>query len=136
MKHALVYLMVGVWVSVSLQGCQAGAPAPHPTGSSPATPGAGPVSPDQTHICEVNRWQRDQAEAKCRVGQKVVFLPDTWGNAQLPILFAAVNCDLRYAVALTNGAVTCIYVGPLAPEHGDATPAKPASSASHPVSAH
>lgn len=134
MKHALVYLMVGALVS--LQGCQVGSPALPMTSTSPATPVAGPASPDQTSICEVNRWQRDQTEAKCRVGQKVVFLPDTWGNAQLPILFTAVNCDLRYAVALTKGAVTCIYVGPLAPEHRDATAAKPAPSASHPASAH
>lgn len=135
MKQALVRWMVCALVPALLQGCKASGAAPHAVTSSAAAVVA-QVSLDQTHICEVNGWQKDLTEAKCRAGQKVVFLPDRWGNAQLPILFAAVNCDLRYAVALTNGAVTCIYVGPLAREHDDATPAKPASSAPHPVSTH
>jgi hypothetical protein len=45
----------------------------------------------------------------------VAFLPDRWGNEQLPVIFAAVNCDLRYSVALTEGAVTCIYA-PITPD--------------------
>lgn len=67
------------------------------------------VSPDQVNLCEVSDWRGDVVAAACRPGQKVVYLPQRWGNAQLPILFTAVNCDLRYTVALTEGAVTCIY---------------------------
>ena len=70
---------------------------------------------DQVNLCEVSAWQHDAAAKVCKPGQKVVFLPETFGNAQLPILFAAVNCDLRYAVALTHGAVTCIY-NPITPK--------------------
>ena len=47
--------------------------------------------------------------ASCRTGQKVVFLPKSFGNEQLPVIFAAVNCDHRFSIALTNGGVSCIY---------------------------
>jgi hypothetical protein len=82
---------------------------------------------DQKNICEVNAWQHDDVAAKCKPGQKVVFLPSTFGNAQLPILFVAVNCDMRYSVALTEGGVSCIYA-PITPAPAEA-PA-PASAAS------
>ena len=70
---------------------------------------------NQHDICEVKGWQKDVTAAECKPGQKVVFLPDRWGNEQLPILFAAVNCDHRYSFALTNGGVSCIYT-PLTPD--------------------
>jgi hypothetical protein len=51
--------------------------------------------------------------------------PSSFGNEQLPDIFAAVNCSLRYGVALTKDAITCIY-GPI-------TPSKPANTeATHP----
>lgn len=75
---------------------------------------------DQANLCEVNDWRHDAVAEACTPGQKVVYLPRSWGNEQLPVIFSAVNCDLRYSVALTNGAVTCIY-GPITPK-----PAKPA----------
>jgi hypothetical protein len=75
----------------------------------------------QTKLCEVSSWRYDEVASECQPGQKVAFLPKSWGNEQLPVIFAAVNCDLRYSVALTNGAVTCIY-GPITP-----TPTKPAN---------
>ena len=78
---------------------------------------------DQANLCEVKLWQHDDVASSCKPGQKVVYLPSSWGNEQLPIIFAAVNCDLRYAVALTNGAVTCIY-GPITP-----SPAEPPKQA-------
>lgn len=64
---------------------------------------------DQNALCEVKNWTIDTTKNQCKTGQKVVYLPDSWGNEQLPVIFAAVNCDLRYSVALTEGAVTCIY---------------------------
>lgn len=63
---------------------------------------------DQSSVCEIQDW-RANTTSSCKPGQKVVFLPRSWGNEQLPIIFAAVNCDLRYSVAHTRGAVTCIY---------------------------
>lgn len=72
------------------------------------------ASIDQANLCSVSDWQHDVVASSCKPGQKVVFLPSSFGNEQLPIIFAAVNCDLRYNVALTRGAVTCIY-GPITP---------------------
>lgn len=61
----------------------------------------------------------------CKPGQKVVFLPQQFGNEQLPVMFAALNCDLRFSVALTKGAVACIYL-PIDRKPEDApAPAKP-----------
>lgn len=65
-------------------------------------------------LCEVSSWRYDDVAAKCKPGQKVGYFPQTFGNEQIPVIFAAVNCDLRYNVVLTNGAVTCIY-GPITP---------------------
>ena len=67
------------------------------------------VNVDQENFCEVSGWQHDVTAAVCKAGQKVVFLPKSFGNEQLPILFAAVNCDHRFSIALTNGGVSCIY---------------------------
>lgn len=63
----------------------------------------------QTEICEVDRWEHDVVQNKCAIGQKVVFLPRSFGNAQLPIYFVAANCDMRYSIALTEGGAACIY---------------------------
>lgn len=67
------------------------------------------VSLDQDTVCEVKAWDLDTTSSICETGQKIVFLPDSWGNAQLPVMFAAVNCDHRFTVAMTEGAVSCIY---------------------------
>lgn len=136
MKQGFVRLTVAALVPLLLPGCHAPTVTPQGVVPSVALAPATPVSQDQTRVCEVNKWQKDVTAATCTAGQKVVFLPDSWGNEQLPILFAAVNCDLRYAVALTNGGVTCIYVGPLAPERRGAAPAPAASSAARPAAAH
>lgn len=66
-------------------------------------------APEQGNLCEVTAWRKDAVARSCKPGQKVVFLPESFGNEQLPVIFAAVNCDLRYEVALTRGAVACIY---------------------------
>ena len=67
------------------------------------------VSIDQENLCEVRGWQKDVTAASCKPGQKVVFLPSSFGNEQLPVIFAAVNCDHRFSIALTKGGVSCIY---------------------------
>lgn len=61
-------------------------------------------------LCEVTSWDRESTAQVCKPGQKVVFLPNRWGNERMPIMFAAVNCDPRYPVAMTNGGVSCIYL--------------------------
>lgn len=67
----------------------------------------------QNEICLT---QETRLESGCRPGQRVVFMPRNWGNEQLPVTFAAMNCDLRYSVVMTNGAVTCIFLKARAPD--------------------
>jgi len=67
------------------------------------------VSIDQENLCEVDGWQKDITSASCKAGQKIVYLPKSFGNEQLPVIFSAVNCDHRFSIALTNGGVSCIY---------------------------
>lgn len=98
------YLMVvaALGLSAGLAGCQA-------KGESPSE-----SKVDQANICEVHDWKGGVTAAACHAQQKIVFLIEHWGNDQLPILFAAVNCDMRYSIAMNNGGVTRIYAGPLA----------------------
>lgn len=84
------------------------------------------LEPDQTTFCVAKEVE---TATHCRPGQKVVFMPSSWGNEQLPILFAALNCDLRYTVALTHGAVTCIYTA-LKPKPAAADASAPSEAAS------
>jgi len=86
-------------------------------------------APVQDKVCEVRGWQSD-VTAECKPGQKIVFLPNTFGNEQLPILFAAVNCDMRYTVAMTNGGVVCIHAKLQAEKPAQTTPAAPSQGAS------
>jgi hypothetical protein len=64
---------------------------------------------DQAAYCEIHDVADMTARNKCTPGQKIIFLPPTFGNEQLPILFAAANCDLRYEVVQTVGGVVCIF---------------------------
>lgn len=66
---------------------------------------------DQDNLCEVKQWEWDAVKGACKPGQKVAYLPPRFGNEQLPVIFVAVNCDMRYSIALTNGGVACIYKG-------------------------
>jgi hypothetical protein len=88
---------------------------------------AGAAAINQAALCRVNDWQLDASSAVCKPGQKIVFLPETFGNEQLPIMFAAVNCDMRHSIALTKGGVACIYapIKPLPPSEPPATGGKP-----------
>lgn len=67
-----------------------------------------PANVDQDVYCRAE-IESLFAPPACKPGQKIAFLPQRFGNEQLPILFAANNCDLRYSIALTNGGVVCIY---------------------------
>ncbi len=107
-----------VFTSVLSSGCAQRPPATGDTKAQPASPTE--LTIDQNALCEVGVWRHDEVAQSCKPGQKIVFLPGSWGNEQLPVIFAAVNCDLRYSVAMTNGAVACIY-GPITPQ-----PAQPA----------
>ncbi|MCS0446010.1 hypothetical protein [Vibrio diabolicus] len=64
---------------------------------------------DQENLCSTNSWKAVDNVNKCKSGQKIAFLPNSFGNEQLPILFIALNCDVRYSVSLTNGGAVCVF---------------------------
>ena len=92
-------LMCGVIALMALTACKE-----QPTSSTEAA-----INIDQQQLCEVKNWQKDATALACKAGQKVLFMPASFGNEQLPVLFAAVNCDHRFSIALTKGGVSCIY---------------------------
>lgn len=114
------YIALAATALIAISGC-----TPPPTNVSV------PLAIDQSDLCEVKIWRHDDVASVCKPGQKVIFLPSSWGNEQLPILFAAVNCDLRFSVALTPGAVTCIY-GPITPTPPEPEPKPVEKDASKP----
>lgn len=121
------YLAGVLATSIIIAACQ-----PAPTQSVPVTvndESATEAPFKQQQLCEVEGWQHDIAAQTCTPGQKIVFLPNRWGNEQLPILFAAVNCDMRYSIALTNGGVACIYA-PIEVKPGE--PVSPTPERSNP----
>ncbi len=120
-RHSIptTLLLVSLLSACSGRGEPPSAAAPHAASAAPL---------DQANICEVKNYGPARA---CQPGQKVVFLPPSFGNEQLPILFVAMNCDLRYSVALTHGGVACIYTPmalPVAPDASAAPNSAPASA--------
>ena len=63
----------------------------------------------QGQSCWVDSQVALKNREKCKPGQKIAYLPSSWGNAQLPVQFVADNCDMRYSIAMTNGGVACIF---------------------------
>jgi len=64
----------------------------------------------QTKLCQVSDMTALFGEKlACEPGQTVAFLPNSFGNEQIPILFAAKFCDIRYSVVYNPGGVVCIY---------------------------
>lgn len=61
---------------------------------------------DQTKVCVASGTD---VSSQCKAGQKIAFVPKQFGSEQMPVIFAANNCDLRYQVVATKGAVTCIF---------------------------
>lgn len=121
--HAAGLASAVVVASLFLSACNPEKATPEKVASDKTPPAIG-----QGELCVVSDFGFDTVNAACKPGQKVAFLPATYGNEQLPVMFAAVNCDLRYQVALTKGAVTCIY-GPITPKREAPKPSAPAPEA-------
>jgi len=119
-RHSVLFALRAVALAVAagaLSACGGGHSSGDAVSAHPL-----PAAPDiaQDSVCQVSSWRVAES---CTPGQKIVFLPESWGNEQLPVMFAALNCDLRYQVVSSKGAVACIF-RPVKPE-----PAKPAASA-------
>jgi hypothetical protein len=63
---------------------------------------------DPGDFCLVRTVLPDDTET-CTEGGVVLFQPATFGNAQLPVMFAAISCSLDHEVVITEGAVTCVF---------------------------
>ena len=127
--RGLVALITLGLAIAGLLGCSPGRQA------GVASPAAVETSPlAQAELCVTSEVR---LESGCKPGQRVVFMPERFGNEQLPVMFASMNCDLRYAVAMTNGGVTCIFMKARAPqapsEAGESGVAGPAQGPSAPA---
>lgn len=106
----------------AMSGCHQAPSAPAAgVARAPETP-----APLQHELCLTDNVV---IESGCTPGQRAVFLPPRWGNEQLPVSFAAMNCDLRYSVVMTNGGVTCIYLPARSPQAAEAGAAASAPGA-------
>lgn len=64
---------------------------------------------NQTTACSVTGYHSKDNINICTEGQKVSYMPERWGNEQLPILFAALNCDHRFQIIHNKSGVSCIF---------------------------
>ena len=87
---------------------------------------ATPPAPEQTSICTTSSLVPAENKEFCDVGQKIAFLPERFGNEQMPLLFVAANCDIRYGFSHTKGGAVCVF-NPI-----DASQTKTASSPTAP----
>ena len=62
-------------------------------------------------LCNVDSMDAEQVAKSCKIGERILFTPPSWGNEQAPVVFAALHCNPEYAIALTHGAVSCVYQG-------------------------
>ncbi len=67
------------------------------------------IKMDQNTLCTTSSMKVNENSEKCSIGQKIAFLPKTFGSEQLPIMFIAGHCDLNYNVSLTSGGVVCVF---------------------------
>ena len=61
---------------------------------------------DNSSMCVVSNFN---TIPKCEEGKPIAFLPESWGNDQLPLYFVALHCDLNHQIVHNNGGVVCIY---------------------------
>lgn len=61
----------------------------------------------QARVCVV----QDFDTSACTVGDELMFVPHTFGNAQYPIQFVGQKCDLNRSITMNTGGVVCFYAG-------------------------
>lgn len=67
------------------------------------------TEPIKDSLCMVDSIEWSDLLQACSQGERVLYKPDIWGNEQAPVFFAALYCNPRFSITLTNGAVACIY---------------------------
>ncbi|PML76114.1 hypothetical protein [Enterovibrio norvegicus] len=61
----------------------------------------------QDHICHVSNGV--EAKKQCKDGDVLMWLPNSFGNEQYPVLYTALFCDFTQQVTHTVGGTTCIF---------------------------
>lgn len=67
------------------------------------------VAQKPTEASKLCPFANDDEAVKCQPGQIALFIPQSWGNEQLPIIYAAKYCDFNFPIVHTNGAVSCVF---------------------------
>jgi hypothetical protein len=70
------------------------------------SPAAKDVPSQPSKLCA---FSNDDEAVKCQPGQIALYVPNSWGNEQLPIIYAAKYCDFNFPIVHTNGAVSCVF---------------------------
>ncbi len=45
----------------------------------------------------------------CKNGELIAFLPNSWGNDQLPLYFITLHCDFNHKIVYNRSGVVCVY---------------------------
>ncbi|MGB9873431.1 MAG: hypothetical protein ACPLRS_00490 [Hydrogenobacter sp.] len=61
---------------------------------------------DNSELCVVNDFR---LIPNCKEGNLIAFLPESWGNDQLPLYFVALHCDFNHQIIYNNSGVVCVY---------------------------
>lgn len=56
-------------------------------------------------------WGTDyeSIDKNCKNGDIMIFVPQTFGNEQYPVIIAGTRCDFEYPIVQTVGGVSCVY---------------------------
>ena len=79
------------------------------TGCDKELPSGGSLRLPYNSLCEAKTIVMEDVVTACSEGQRVLFRPEKRGSEELSVIFAAQYCNPEYAVALTNGAVSCVF---------------------------
>jgi hypothetical protein len=61
---------------------------------------------DQSKLCI---FSNDEQAKKCTPDELAYFSPDTWGNAQLPLIVIATYCNTNRPVQFNEAGVVCTF---------------------------
>lgn len=92
-------------VASALFGCGGG--KSEPVAGTPSTTVTAQASP--SNASKLCAFANDDIATKCQSGQIALFVPDSWGNEQYPVIYAAKYCDFNFPIVHTNGAVSCVF---------------------------
>ncbi len=68
--------------------------------------GGAHAATDQSKLCI---FSNDEQAKKCKPDELAYFSPDTWGNAQLPLIVIATYCNTNRPVQFNEAGVVCTF---------------------------